>query len=56
MKVIKLIMRGMVLEHFIIIKVEDIVENGYLIKWKVEEFYIMQVGRSHMKANGKMID
>ena len=55
-KVIKLIMKGMALGLFIIIKVEGIAENGYQIKCKVEEFCIMQVERSHMKANGKMID
>lgn len=35
----------MVLEHFIITKAEDIVENGYRIGCKEEEFYIMVVAR-----------
>lgn len=55
MKDISLEPSVMVLEHFTIMRVEDIVDNGCKIKWKEEGFYTIQREKSPMKDSGKPI-
>jgi len=53
MKDINLEFFAMDSEHFTITKVENIVDNGYKIRCKEEEYYIIQVEKLLMKDNGK---
>lgn len=55
MKGINMVSFGMVLELSIIVKVENIVENGLKIKCKVEEFSTTKTSKLPMKENGVKI-
>lgn len=53
MKVINLGLFAMGLEHFIIARAENIVDNGYKTRWKEEEYYTILVEKLPTKVSGK---
>jgi|688.fasta_scaffold621353_1 hypothetical protein len=53
MKDINLGLFAMGLEHFIIARAENIVDNGYKTRWKEEEYYTILVEKLPTKVSGK---